>query len=80
MANELTLIHGVPPDCDEREYLRELQNALLWINFRYYLAPLFWLVVGGSLGACDTCWLCIFTCWQSGWLVIKHRSSVSSQE
>lgn len=50
MANELTLIHGVPPDCDEREYLRELQNALLWINFRYYLAPLFWLVVGGSGG------------------------------
>ena len=33
MASELTLIHGVPPDCDEREFLRELQNALLWINF-----------------------------------------------
>lgn len=30
------MIHGVPPDCDEREFLRELQNALLWINFRYY--------------------------------------------
>jgi len=47
MANELTLIHGVPPGCNEREYLRELQNALLWINFRYYLAPLFWFIVGG---------------------------------
>ncbi len=46
MASELTLIHGVPPGCDEREYLSELQNALLWINYRYYLAPLFWFVVG----------------------------------
>ncbi|WP_432760070.1 regulatory signaling modulator protein AmpE, partial [Klebsiella pneumoniae] len=36
MASELTLIHGVPPGCDEREYLSELQNALLWINYRYY--------------------------------------------
>jgi AmpE protein len=34
---ELTLIHGVPPGCDRQEYLRELQNALLWINYRYYL-------------------------------------------
>ncbi|WP_039057431.1 beta-lactamase regulator AmpE [Enterobacter sp. Bisph1] len=50
MANELTLIHGVPPGCDEREFLRELQNALLWINFRFYLAPLFWFIVGGAWG------------------------------
>lgn len=49
MAGELTMIHGVPAGCDEREYLRELQNALLWINFRFYLAPLFWLIVGLSL-------------------------------
>ncbi len=26
MASELTMIHGVPPDCDEREFLRELQT------------------------------------------------------
>ena len=32
MAGELTMIHGVPAGCDEREYLRELQNALLWIT------------------------------------------------
>ncbi|WP_437889022.1 beta-lactamase regulator AmpE [Phytobacter sp. V91] len=50
MASELTLIHGIPPGCSEREYLRELQNALLWINFRYYLAPLFWFIVGGVWG------------------------------
>ncbi len=41
MAAELTIIHGVPVDCSEREFLRELQNALIWINFRFYLAPLF---------------------------------------
>ncbi len=55
MASELTLIHGVPPDCDEREYLKELQNALLWINFRFYLAPIFWFIVGGLWGAGHAC-------------------------
>ena len=50
MASELTMIHGVPAGCDEREFLRELQNALLWINYRYYLAPLsglWWAAHGG---------------------------------
>lgn len=47
---ELTLINGLPLDASEREKLRELQNALLWINFRFYLAPLFWLVAGGAYG------------------------------
>lgn len=60
MASELTLIHGVPPDCNEREFLRELQNALLWINFRFYLAPLFWFIVGG-MGAGNAGGLCVFT-------------------
>jgi AmpE protein len=50
MSDELTLIHGLPVDCDKEARLRELQNALLWINFRFYLAPLFWLVVGGPFG------------------------------
>ena len=52
MASELTMIHGVPPDCDEREFLRELQNALLWINFRYYrrrCSGLWWGPVGPVL-------------------------------
>jgi len=48
MAAELTLIHGVPVECSEREFLRELQNALIWINFRFYLAPMFWFVAGGA--------------------------------
>lgn len=65
MASELTLIHGVPPGCDEREYLRELQNALLWINFRYYLAPLFWFVVGGPLGPVTLMGYAFLRAWQS---------------
>ncbi|WP_312951895.1 beta-lactamase regulator AmpE [Superficieibacter sp.] len=67
MASELTLIHGVPPGCDEREYLRELQNALLWINFRYYLAPLFWFIVGGVWGPVPLVGYAFLRGWQS-WL------------
>ncbi|MEW5562520.1 beta-lactamase regulator AmpE [Enterobacter asburiae] len=67
MASELTLIHGVPPGCDEREYLRELQNALLWINYRFYLAPLFWFVVGGPMGPVTLMGYAFLRAWQS-WL------------
>jgi AmpE protein len=67
MANELTLIHGIPPGCNEREYLRELQNALLWINFRYYLAPLFWFIVGGIWGPVTLVGYGFLRAWQS-WL------------
>ena len=67
MASELTLIHGVPPGCDEREYLSELQNALLWINFRYYLAPLFWFVVGGPVGRVLLMGYAFLRAWQT-WL------------
>ncbi len=67
MANELTLIHGVPPGCDEREFLRELQNALVWINFRFYLAPLFWFIVGASWGPVLLAGYAFLRAWQS-WL------------
>ncbi|MCQ7057030.1 beta-lactamase regulator AmpE [Escherichia coli] len=67
MASELTLIHGVPPHCDEREFLRELQNALLWNNFRFYLAPLFWLIVGGPWGPVTLVGYAFLRAWQS-WL------------
>lgn len=67
MASELTLIHGVPPGCDRQEYLRELQNALLWINYRYYLAPLFWLVVGGPWGLLTLTAYSVLRAWQT-WL------------
>ncbi|MCG3461184.1 beta-lactamase regulator AmpE [Xenorhabdus bovienii] len=46
----LTMIQGALPDTTKDERLREIQNALIWINFRYYLAPIFWLVVMGKLG------------------------------
>lgn len=67
MASELTLIHGVPPGCDDREFLSELQNALLWINYRYYLAPLFWFVVGGPWGPITLIGYCVLRAWQT-WL------------
>ncbi|WP_049293903.1 beta-lactamase regulator AmpE [Franconibacter helveticus] len=71
MAYELTLIHGVPPDCDEREYLRELQNGLLWINYRFYLAPLFWFVVGGPWGPVTLMGYAFLRAWQT-WLARHH--------
>lgn len=78
MALELTLIHGVPPGCDEREYLRELQNALLWINYRFYLAPLFWFVVGGPLGPVTLMGYAFLRSWQ-GWLA-RYQTPRHRQE
>ena len=72
MSAELTLIHGVPVECSEREFLRELQNALIWINFRFYLAPLFWFVVGGPYGPVLLVGYAFLLAWQS-WLA-KHHS------
>lgn len=78
MASELTMIHGVPPDCDEREFLRELQNALLWINFRYYLAPLFWFVVGGPWGPVLLMGYAFLRARQTGLPATLRRMNVSS--
>ncbi|AUG99454.1 beta-lactamase regulator AmpE [Pectobacteriaceae bacterium CE70] len=50
MEAELSLIHGLPVESGEHERLKELQNALLWINFRFYLAPIFWFIVAGPYG------------------------------
>lgn len=72
MAAELTLIHGVPVECSEGEFLRELQNALLWINFRFYLAPLFWFVAGGQWGPVLLVGYAFLRAWQS-WLA-RHQS------
>ena len=72
MAAELTLIHGVPVECSEGEFLRELQNALLWINFRFYLAPLFWFVAGGQWGPVLLVGYAFLRAWQS-WLA-RHKS------
>ncbi|RWR00511.1 regulatory protein AmpE [[Pantoea] beijingensis] len=78
MAEELTLIHGIPVECTEREYLRELQNALLWINFRFYLAPLFWFVVGGFYGPVLLVGYAFLRAWQS-WLARHHSPLERSQ-
>ncbi|WP_413741545.1 beta-lactamase regulator AmpE [Sodalis sp. RH15] len=67
MSEELTLIHGLPVDCDKEERLRELQNALLWINFRFYLAPMFWLVSGGPYGPVLLAGYAFLRAWQT-WL------------
>ncbi|MCE0490572.1 beta-lactamase regulator AmpE [Pantoea sp. Mb-10] len=75
MAAELTLIHGVPVACSEREFLRELQNALIWINFRYYLAPLFWFVVGGPYGPVLLVGYAFLRAWQS-WLA-KYQGALA---
>ena len=75
MAAELTLIHGVPVEFSEREYLRELQNALIWINFRFYLAPLFWFVIGGPWGPVLLVGYAFLRAWQS-WLA-KHQTPIA---
>ncbi|WP_439213590.1 beta-lactamase regulator AmpE [Duffyella gerundensis] len=71
MAEELTLIHGVPSECSEGDFLRELQNALLWINYRFYLAPLFWFVIGGAWGPVLLMGYAFLRAWQ-GWLARRH--------
>ncbi|MFG1173732.1 beta-lactamase regulator AmpE [Erwiniaceae bacterium CAU 1747] len=78
MAEELTLIHGVPGECSEREYLCELQNALLWINYRFYLAPLFWFVVGGPWGPMLLAGYAFLRAWQS-WLARQRAPLIRSQ-
>ncbi|MET3076877.1 beta-lactamase regulator AmpE [Pantoea leporis] len=78
MAAELTLIHGVPVECSEREFLRELQNALIWINFRFYLAPLFWFVFGGPYGPVLLVGYAFLRAWQS-WLA-KHQTPLARSQ
>jgi AmpE protein len=78
MAAELTLIHGVPVECSEREFLRELQNALIWINFRFYLAPMFWLVVGGPWGPVLLVGYAFLRAWQ-GWLAKNQAPLARAQ-
>jgi len=63
MAEELALIHGLPAVCSKEEHLCELQNALLWINYRYYLAPLFWLVVCGPVALAGYAFLRAYQTW-----------------
>ncbi|OTA21806.1 regulatory protein AmpE [Xenorhabdus beddingii] len=54
--------------------LREIQNALIWINFRYYLAPIFWLVVLGKFGPAMLMGYGCLRAYQ-GWLA-QHATAV----
>ncbi|PVZ85719.1 regulatory signaling modulator protein AmpE [Serratia sp. S1B] len=78
MAEELSLIHGLPVDGSQEERLRELQNALLWINFRYYLAPLFWFVVCGPYGPIALAGYAFLRAYQT-WLARHHSPLERSQ-
>lgn len=78
MSEELALIHGLPVEYSEEERLRELQNALLWINYRYYLAPLFWLVVGGPYGPIALAGYAFLRAYQT-WLARHHTPLQRSQ-
>ncbi|WP_241622531.1 beta-lactamase regulator AmpE [Rosenbergiella australiborealis] len=71
MAEELSAIHPMPSNTTDKLYLRELQNALLWINYRFYLAPLFWFVVGGSYGPVCLLGYAFLRAWQ-GWLAKQN--------
>lgn len=71
MSHELTLIHGVPPEGSHEQFLRELQNALLWINYRFYLAPLLWFVFGGFYGPALLMGYAFLRAWQT-WLARHH--------
>lgn len=75
MAEELALIHGLPHGCSEAERLRELQNALIWINFRFYLAPMFWFVVAGPCGPVALAGYALLRAYQT-WLA-RHTSPLS---
>lgn len=81
MMEKLALIHGLPAEGEEAR-LRELQNSLLWINFRYYLAPIFWLVVAGSYGPAALAGYAFLRAYQS-WLaqqppLIRAQSGVDA--
>ncbi|AKM48774.1 beta-lactamase regulator AmpE [Edwardsiella anguillarum] len=50
MTAELALIPGLSADTRPEVRLRELQSVLVWINYRFYLAPLFYFVIAGPYG------------------------------
>lgn len=78
MSQELALIHGLPGNCSEEARLRELQNALLWVNYRYYLAPVFWFVVGGPYGAVALAGYAFMRAYQT-WLARHHSPRERAQ-
>lgn len=78
MAEELALIHGLPVDSGEKVRLQSLQNALLWINFRYYLAPIFWFAVCVNYGPVALAGYAMLRGYQT-WLARHHTPLQRSQ-
>ncbi|MDC9580974.1 beta-lactamase regulator AmpE [Xenorhabdus sp. PR6a] len=70
----LTRIQGMLPDTTKEERLREIQNSLIWTNFRYYLAPIFWLAVLGKWGPAILMGYGCLSAYQ-GWLA-QHATAV----
>ncbi|QPR29302.1 beta-lactamase regulator AmpE [Edwardsiella hoshinae] len=68
MAAELALIPGLSADGRPEVRLRELQSALVWINYRFYLAPLFYFVSAGPYGPVALGGYALLRAYQS-WLI-----------
>lgn len=55
-----------------------LQRALLWHNYRFYIAPLFYLVIGGSYGIVLLAGYAFARAWQT-WLALHNDPQVRQQ-
>lgn len=71
MVEKLALPHGLPVEGSEADRLRELQNTLLWVNYRYYLAPLFWFMACDANGPVALAGYAFLRGYQS-WLAQHH--------
>ncbi len=67
IARHLILIDRLPIN-EENISLSTVQDTLLWINFRYWLAPLFWFVVCGAYGPIVLSGYAFLRAWQR-WLI-----------
>ena len=58
--------------------LTRLQRALLWHNYRFYIAPLFYLVIGGNYGIVLLAGYAFARAWQT-WLALHHDPQARQQ-
>lgn len=78
LSQQLGYYHPGLAKAENNVYLRELQNTLLWINYRFYSGPLFWLVVGGANGPALLVGYSFLRAWQN--YLAKHVSAGQRQE
>lgn len=62
----------------EALYLQEIQNALLWINYRYYFAPLFWFIISAKTGVAFLLGYVFLRAYQS-WLAQNENTIFQTQ-